>query len=76
MRVQPSSSAMSPSVVQGRRGRVWEVDMDVSLHLRDIHKIALEAVEKSCSPAQHPGNCTGTKETFITSAGLMAWRRV
>lgn len=68
MRVQPSSSAASPSVVQGRRGHVWAVDTGMSLHIRGTHKIAPEAVVKSCSPAKQPGNCTGMKETFRTSA--------
>jgi len=73
MRVQPFCSAVSPSMVQGRSGCMQTVDMGMSLHLRAIHKIALEAVVKSCSHAQQPGNHTGIKKTFRTSAGLMAW---
>lgn len=39
----------------------------------ETHKITVEAIEKSCSPAQQPGNRRETKETFRTSAGLMVW---
>lgn len=71
MRVQPSSSAVSPSVVQRRRGHVWTVDAGMTLHPGETHKIV-----KSCSPAQQPGNHRGKQKTFRTSAGLMVWRRV